>query len=637
MAAAVVDSSIQMNIVDSSLGSTNDPPPDQPDGPLLPASSSPATDCSGQMANSALTASDALTGADDSDNEPTSGPTRARHPAVGSDGDSAGPGRAADDSGTDVEADAVPARMRVRRLVIESDEEERGAAGGGDQEEVDDAAAGARQEGTGTAAVTSQARRRTCRLASDSEEEDEEVQPGGGAGGATAAGDDKVKTDGAEDAAAAAERRRERNLKQLLALGDSPSEEDERPEQALTTDLEHGEEAGSRLPAEKKKSHKKLQQTSPRKSGKEAAEQMRQIRSAAQRRTRESRLNLPYHRPRQRTLHEFLSRRQRAAPMSDDLRLSRADVHTVSRRLEETEKEIEEFYRSASEPEDGANSDPEWAPIDTTTAAAAAAATAAATATVAAGVASASALATRSLEDVPERAPDPEEDDAALMSQSSQKVQEWLVGVQQGATDADAAADDTAMTDAGDAASARAPEPATGPRCDVVSLDSDDEGPPGPAGLDELVQRFIRHSSAKPKTAEKKTINIRWRLLLSTVRRRREEARQRRERQYRLDNEERVDDSYLDDLPDEEAEPSDVSSGSGESEPEEEAPLVDKPRPRCSLVDDEADDEENGYEDEDEDHLGKDGDSCADAVEDEDDDEEDELNLVLEDDDGEWY
>ena len=62
----------------------------------------------------------------------------------------------------------------------------------------------------------------------------------------------------------------------------------------------------------------------------EAAEQMRQIRSESQRRTRESRLNLPYHRPRQRTLHEFLARRQKAPALPEHPRVSAADADYIT-------------------------------------------------------------------------------------------------------------------------------------------------------------------------------------------------------------------------------------------------------------------------------------------------------------------
>ena len=45
---------------------------------------------------------------------------------------------------------------------------------------------------------------------------------------------------------------------------------------------------------------------------------------------------------------------------------------------------------------------------------------------------------------------------------------------------------------------------------EVVSLDdSDEEAKPEQSDLDKFVQRFVRHSNAKPKKAEKKTVNIR--------------------------------------------------------------------------------------------------------------------------------
>lgn len=46
-------------------------------------------------------------------------------------------------------------------------------------------------------------------------------------------------------------------------------------------------------------------------TGKEALEQRRQIKSESQRMVRESRVSLPYHRPKSHTLQEFLQRRSR--------------------------------------------------------------------------------------------------------------------------------------------------------------------------------------------------------------------------------------------------------------------------------------------------------------------------------------
>ncbi|KAJ9601534.1 hypothetical protein L9F63_000277, partial [Diploptera punctata] len=67
---------------------------------------------------------------------------------------------------------------------------------------------------------------------------------------------------------------------------------------------------------------------------------VQQIHSETQRLVRESRVSLPYHRPRQRTLAEFLQRRQ-SLPSSVKL----------SKQLEERVKDAEQFYKSDSEEE----------------------------------------------------------------------------------------------------------------------------------------------------------------------------------------------------------------------------------------------------------------------------------------------
>ncbi|KAF0288673.1 Claspin [Amphibalanus amphitrite] len=661
----------------------------------------------------------------DSDEEPVHRP-RARRLAVDSDDEPSDPAPPpadhGDSDGGSETAGKAPARGRVRRPVLDSEEED-GPGSGRD---------GAAEKGAGPPAE------------------------GGAAGGDS---EDEERT------------RKEKNMRRLMALADSSSE-DERPRPDT--------------PA----------------SPTEAAEQMRQIRSAAQRRTRESRLNLPYHRPRQRTLHEFLARRQKAPALPDHPRLAADEADYITKKLQEKEKEIEQFYKSESEK--GDDSDPEWKPDGAAAAADSSQPPAARVAAPAAAPAPAAAAAAAPAPEARE-----EEEDDRVLSQSSQKVQEWLEGVQpagEGAhtppmsdetpethtetertapgpeteprdtemeteTGTAAGTESTAATGAaadtgpaepaagsagergetepeppaeerpaeteesrsvsadtettslapGDSASevnaraaaaasatpsAAAPSaPAAAPstsagagsagrlarlaarlpqlgavlgatprlqrRGEVVSLDDSDEerGAPEPTELDRFVERFVRHSNAKPKKAEKKTVNISLvrfesdaaggqqlvadsvpvtvtsgdpaepsdgppgaqrqqlrRALRDTIRRQREEARQRRERQYKLYNSEQVDDGYLDDLPDEEAELSDVSSNSGESEPEEEPPLTETPRKRCPLVDDEAEQDEEEDGDGDGDGDGDEGDKGEKGG-------DDELKLVLEDDD----
>ncbi|MPC07771.1 Claspin [Portunus trituberculatus] len=75
----------------------------------------------------------------------------------------------------------------------------------------------------------------------------------------------------------------------------------------------------------------------PVNKAKQAEQELKEIRSESQRMVRESRISLPYHRPKQRTLAEFLARS-----------------------LEEQKKQVEEFYKSDSDSED--HDDLDWTP-----------------------------------------------------------------------------------------------------------------------------------------------------------------------------------------------------------------------------------------------------------------------------------
>ncbi|XP_015584830.1 claspin [Cephus cinctus] len=100
-----------------------------------------------------------------------------------------------------------------------------------------------------------------------------------------------------------------------------------------------------------KKATKKRTQTA--RSSKEEA--MRQIRSESQRLVRESNVSLPYHRPKQRTLQEFLNRRKlvstlpKAPTTAAKVRMS---SNIVSQVLKEKEKEAELFYKSSDSEEE---------------------------------------------------------------------------------------------------------------------------------------------------------------------------------------------------------------------------------------------------------------------------------------------
>ncbi|KAL2729052.1 claspin-like [Vespula squamosa] len=84
-------------------------------------------------------------------------------------------------------------------------------------------------------------------------------------------------------------------------------------------------------------------------------EAMRQIHSETQRLIRETAISLPYHRPKLRTLQEFLNRKKVSVTLPDapttasKLKMSYAIVSKV---LEDKEKEAEEFYKSSDSEEE---------------------------------------------------------------------------------------------------------------------------------------------------------------------------------------------------------------------------------------------------------------------------------------------
>ncbi|KAK2574973.1 hypothetical protein KPH14_008736 [Odynerus spinipes] len=149
-----------------------------------------------------------------------------------------------------------------------------------------------------------------------------------------------------------------KKLKRFETLVDSESDEDEdevdRTESCMEEDTEH-----SKI----QKSNKKLiksegtRKESKRKGSIRASkdEAMRQIHSETQRLIRESEVSLPYHRPKPRTLQEFLNRKQvsvtfpKAPTTASKLKMSSI---IVSKILKDKEKEAEEFYKSESEEEE---------------------------------------------------------------------------------------------------------------------------------------------------------------------------------------------------------------------------------------------------------------------------------------------
>ncbi|KAK8738737.1 hypothetical protein OTU49_003648 [Cherax quadricarinatus] len=96
---------------------------------------------------------------------------------------------------------------------------------------------------------------------------------------------------------------------------------------------------------------------------KQQKEEAREIHSESQRMVRESQISLPYHKPKQRTLKEFLNRRKKVlvpqVHQGTSLKMSMRNIETL-RLLEEKKKEVEEFYKSDSDQEDP--DDIDWTP-----------------------------------------------------------------------------------------------------------------------------------------------------------------------------------------------------------------------------------------------------------------------------------
>ncbi|XP_067009841.2 claspin [Anabrus simplex] len=98
----------------------------------------------------------------------------------------------------------------------------------------------------------------------------------------------------------------------------------------------------------KSKSHKEKK----KKSKKGALTEVDHIHSETQRMVRESRVSLPYHRPKQRSLAEFLQRRPSTPSVTKAVRMSVEELAAMEKQLKERAKQAEEFYKSSSEEEE---------------------------------------------------------------------------------------------------------------------------------------------------------------------------------------------------------------------------------------------------------------------------------------------
>ncbi|CAH0551255.1 unnamed protein product [Brassicogethes aeneus] len=158
----------------------------------------------------------------------------------------------------------------------------------------------------------------------------------------------------------------------LLALCDSESSDEEVVDDK--SEERKNEEDDAIKPVIYKKSTKsnKMEDEEEKKmTGKEAAEQRKEIHSESQRMLRESNVSLPYHKPKSYTLKEFLSRRSKLAssipiaaktPPSVAIKMSRDMLEIVSNKMKEREKEVKEFYKSESESDEEDEDDKDYVP-----------------------------------------------------------------------------------------------------------------------------------------------------------------------------------------------------------------------------------------------------------------------------------
>ena len=101
----------------------------------------------------------------------------------------------------------------------------------------------------------------------------------------------------------------------------------------------------------KNKAVEKAKRGGERKSAQAA---MMEIRSESARLTRESAIGLPYHRPKQRSLEDFLNRKKGTPEVVKNIKLKKLDSNT-DKLMEEREKRVKEFFKADSEDEQAAD------------------------------------------------------------------------------------------------------------------------------------------------------------------------------------------------------------------------------------------------------------------------------------------
>lgn len=149
----------------------------------------------------------------------------------------------------------------------------------------------------------------------------------------------------------------------LASLNLSFSDEDSLPVQSDKGKGSGSNDSGSDSGAETRRHQKRSPKDKPqRMSAKAAMEQMQVIQSESQRMAREAAVSVPYHRPKQHTLQEFLSRRTVFKPCVESnsvdkmaagrkkaitaIKMTPEQLAAYAKQLEEREKEAVEFFKS---------------------------------------------------------------------------------------------------------------------------------------------------------------------------------------------------------------------------------------------------------------------------------------------------
>ncbi|XP_046402109.1 claspin [Ischnura elegans] len=141
------------------------------------------------------------------------------------------------------------------------------------------------------------------------------------------------------------------NRKSLFSKSDLYDAEDSDDDSHHRPSTDPDEDSPAPIPERGMKSKSKSKKPKEEKVSKpkKSKENLQKIHSESQRMVRESRVSLPYHRPRQRTLADFLKRREHVILPVKTLKTSPTKLGAVWKTLEDKVKDAEEFYKSDSD------------------------------------------------------------------------------------------------------------------------------------------------------------------------------------------------------------------------------------------------------------------------------------------------